>query len=124
MDSLLHFRFSLRLTINCQIIEILSNYNTNQFVLCSHNSLSTRLSLISDLFFNGISGSQKDCDLPKATTVLHGSNFGQLQSSTSNVTNDNATTANNNNNTRLHVSNSLCDSHNMHQDQVNIPQFQ
>lgn len=69
-----------------------------------------------DLFFNGISGGQnKDCDLPK-TTVLHGSNnFGQLQSPN---TNDN-TNSNNNNNTRLHVtSGGLCDSHNMHQDQV------
>lgn len=72
---------------------------------------------ISDLFFNGISGSQKDCDLPK-TTVLHGSNtFGQLQSQTPNVT-DNTTS---NNNTRLHVSSGLCDSHNMHPDQVIIP---
>lgn len=71
--------------------------------------------LISDLFFNGISGSHpKDCDLPK-TTVLHGSNtFGQLQSQTNNV-NDNTTS---NSNTRLHVSSGLCDSHNMHQDQV------
>ncbi|KAL7046272.1 hypothetical protein ACKWTF_002531 [Chironomus riparius] len=72
------------------------------------NNLST--SVIGDLFFNGISGSQKDCDLPK-TTVLHGSNnFGQLQSQTTNVSD---TT----NNTRLHVSSGLCDSHNMHQDQ-------
>lgn len=74
--------------------------------------------LISDLFFNGISGSQKDCDLSK-TTVLHGSNtFAQLQSQTTNV-NENATS--NNNNTRLHVSGGLCDSHSMHPDQVNIP---
>ncbi|XP_070507287.1 homeobox protein orthopedia isoform X4 [Chironomus tepperi] len=74
------------------------------------NNLST--SVIGDLFFNGISGSQKDCDLPK-TTVLHGSNnFGQLQSPTTNVSD---TT----NNTRLHVSSGLCDSHNMHQDQNN-----
>ncbi|CAH1711983.1 unnamed protein product [Chironomus riparius] len=74
------------------------------------NNLST--SVIGDLFFNGISGSQKDCDLPK-TTVLHGSNnFGQLQSQTTNVSD---TT----NNTRLHVSSGLCDSHNMHQDQNN-----
>jgi hypothetical protein len=80
-----------------------------------------------DLFFNGISGSQKDCDLPKST-ILHGSNnnFGQLQSQTTNV---NESAASNNNgggggNTRLHVSGGLCDSHTMHQDQVNIQQFQ
>jgi hypothetical protein len=76
---------------------------------------------ISDLFFNGISGSQKDCDLPK-TTNLHGSNtFGQLQSQTTNVTDNTTSNNSNNNNTRLHVSSGLCDSHNMHQDQVNIP---
>ncbi|KAG5677864.1 hypothetical protein PVAND_007584 [Polypedilum vanderplanki] len=60
----------------------------------------------------GGSQNQKDCDLPK-TTVLHGSNsFGQLQSPTTNVSD---TT----NNTRLHVSSGLCDSHSMHQDQNN-----
>lgn len=76
--------------------------------------------LLLDLFFNGISGSQKDCDLPK-TTVLHGSNatFGQLQSPTTNVSDSSSSSNNNNNNnnTRLHVTSGLCDSHNM-QDQV------
>lgn len=80
---------------------------TKNFFMCIRNNQNSTL----DLFFNGISGSQKDCDLPK-TTVLHGSNnFGQLQSPTTNVSD---TT----NNTRLHVSSGLCDSHNMHQDQV------
>lgn len=82
--------------------------------------------VISDLFFNGISGSQKDCDLPKAT-VLHGSNtFGQLQSQTNVSENPSANNNNNSNNgnTRLHVSSGLCDSHNMHQDQVIIQWFQ
>jgi hypothetical protein len=47
--------------------------------------------------------------------------FGQLHSPTSNIS-DNSTS--NSGGTRLHVSSSLCDSHNMHQDQVNILQFQ
>ncbi|KAL7046278.1 hypothetical protein ACKWTF_002531 [Chironomus riparius] len=68
--------------------------------------------MLNNLSTSVIGGSQKDCDLPK-TTVLHGSNnFGQLQSQTTNVSD---TT----NNTRLHVSSGLCDSHNMHQDQNN-----
>ncbi|CRL03506.1 CLUMA_CG016277, isoform A [Clunio marinus] len=78
--------------------------------------------MLNNLGSSVIGGSQKDCDLPK-TTVLHGSNtFGQLQSQTTNVTdNTTANNNNNNNNTRLHVSSGICDSHNMHQDQVNIP---
>lgn len=130
MDSLLHFR--MRLNINCLIDENFSNYDTNlcpslslsllslPLPLCTSICVSIQLWLrkFSDLFFNGISGSQKDCDLPK-TTVLHGSNtFAQLQSQTNNVS-DNASS--NNSNTRLHVSSGLCDSHNMHQDQVSRP---
>lgn len=116
MDSLLHFR--MRLNINCLIKRNDgSNYTILTGVLLSLPLASAPI--ISDIFFNGISGSQKDCDLPK-TTVLHGSNtFGQLQSQTSN---DNSTS--NNNNTRLHVSGGICDSHTMHQDQVSVPKFQ
>lgn len=105
---------------------MLNNDGTNQVYLSFPPALlcfpvlgSLAVSL-PDLFFNGISGSQKDCDLPKAT-ILHGSNtFGQLQSQTNVSESQSANNNNNSNNTRLHVSSGLCDSHNMHQDQVII----
>ena len=80
--------------------------------------MSDKSNIISELFFNGISG-QKDCELPKsAITSLHGTNaFGQLQNQTTNVSDSSS-------NSRLHVSSGLCEPHSMHQDQVSIAQFQ
>lgn len=95
-----------------------------------------------DFLFNGIPGNQKDCDIPSGAK-LHGNTatngtvnsnnsnnnangpFGQLHSPTTNIS-DNSTSNGGAGagGTRLHVSSSLCDSHNMHQDQVNITQFQ
>lgn len=75
-------------------------------------------------------GSQKDCDLQ--SSKLHGNSaninnnnnnntqFGQLHSPTSNISDNSTSNGGSGGGTRLHVSSSLCDSHNMHQDQVSL----
>lgn len=119
----------------------------NWIFFCSFQLTSTTYDFV-DFLFNGISGNQKDCDLPSAAK-LHGnsvnnsnnsnnnnngtsngsannnnSSFGQLHSPTTNINeNPSSNSSAGGGGTRLHVSSSLCDSHNMHQDQVNITKF-